>query len=303
MQWQCAWKMQTVLMAEKASTGYQLNVDSGDRFGFGFFIALAIHLILIFGVVFNWVESDRKDSNLDVTLVTHFSSEAPDEADFLAQQNQQASGTREEAMIPTSPTPESRANLNGEQGQVPHQPMQFVGGETQTEILVTQASTETSVNSSETRAQVPYASNTTSASARQSLLARLDMLQQEYARRPKIGALTSVAAKAREDAEYQSHLQQRVIEVGNQNYPRESVENGIFGSLRMKLTVLPDGTLESTEITESSGYAVLDRSAVRIARLSAPFEPFSRELESKYDKIVFIRTWQFLPGGLLTTDY
>lgn len=303
MQWPSAWKMQAVLMAEQASTGYQLNVDSGDRFGFGFFIALAIHLILIFGVVFNWVESDRKSSNLDVTLVTHFSNEAPDEADFLAQQNQQASGTLEEAVIPTSPTPESRVNLSGEQGQLPHQPMQFWGGETGAEILVTQASTETRVDSSEARAQMPYVSNTTSASARQSLLARLDMLQQEYARRPKIGALTSVAAKAREDAEYQSHLQQRVIEVGNQNYPRESFENGIFGSLRMRLTVLPDGSLESTEITESSGYAMLDSAAVRIARLSAPFEPFSRELESKYDKIVFIRTWQFLPGGLLKTDY
>jgi len=72
--------------------------------------------------------------------------------------------------------------------------------------------------------------------------------------------------------------------------------------LRMKLIVLPDGTLESTEITESSGSSILDRSAVRIARLSAPFEPFSRELEAKYDKIVFIRTWQFLPGGRLQTD-
>lgn len=290
-------------MTDQVSSGYQLNLDSGDRFGFGFFIALAIHLILIFGVVFNWVESGQKHSDLDVTLVTHYSSEAPDEADFLAQQNQQASGTLDEALVPVSPNPESRASFNGEQGQLPQQPVQFIGGETQPEILVTQASTETRVATSDTQARMPDMPNTTSSSARQSLLARLDMLQQEYAQRPKIGALTSVAAKAREDAEYQAHLQRKVIEIGNQNYPRESVEAGIFGSLRMKLTVLPDGSLESTEITESSGYAVLDRSAVRIARLAAPFEPFSSELESKYDKIVFIRTWQFLPGGLLKTDY
>ena len=289
-------------MAGQFSDGYQLNVDSGDRLGFGFFIAVAIHLILIFGVVFNWVESRSSHSDLDVTLVTHYSTEAPDEADFLAQQNQQASGTMEEALVPTSPDPESRANLDGEQGQAPQQPVQIKGGDMRAEVLYAQAQTETSVNLSDASALMPDVPDTTSASAKQSLLARLDMLQQEYARRPRIGALTSVAAKAREDAEYQAHMQQRVIEVGNQNYPRESIDDGIFGSLRLKLTVLPDGTLESTEITESSGSSVLDRSAVRIARLSAPFEPFPRELEAKYDKIIFIRTWQFLPGGRLQTD-
>ncbi len=289
-------------MAEQISGGYQLNVDSGDRFGFGFFIALALHLILIFGVVFNWIDSSQSHSDLDVTLVTHYSSEAPDEADFLAQQNQQASGTEEDAMVPTTPDPESRANMDGEQGEVPQSPLQIQGGESQNRVLTTLASPENSVLSNSVEAPQPEAPSVASASARQSLLARLDMLQQEYARRPKIGALTSVAAKAREDAEYQAHMQQRVIDIGNRNYPRESIEGGVYGSLRMKLTVLPDGSLESTEITESSGYPVLDRSAVRIARLSAPFEPFPRALESKYDKIVFIRTWQFLPGGRLTTD-
>jgi protein TonB len=289
-------------MAEQISGGYQLNVDSGDRFGFGFFIALALHLILIFGVVFNWIDSSQSHSDLDVTLVTHYSSEAPDEADFLAQQNQQASGTEEDAMVPTTPDPESRANMDGEQGEVPQSPLQIQGGESQNRVLTTLASPENSVLSNSVEAPQPEAPSVASASARQSLLARLDMLQQEYARRPKIGALTSVAAKAREDAEYQVHMQQRVIDIGNRNYPRESIEGGVYGSLRMKLTVLPDGSLESTEITESSGYPVLDRSAVRIARLSAPFEPFPRALESKYDKIVFIRTWQFLPGGRLTTD-
>ncbi len=289
-------------MTEQISGGYQLNVDSGDRFGFGFFIALALHLILIFGVVFNWIDSSQSHSDLDVTLVTHYSSEAPDEADFLAQQNQQASGTEEDAMVPTTPDPESRANMDGEQGEVPQSPLQIQGGESQNRVLTTLASPENSVLSNSVEAPQPEAPSVASASARQSLLARLDMLQQEYARRPKIGALTSVAAKAREDAEYQAHMQQRVIDIGNRNYPRESIEGGVYGSLRMKLTVLPDGSLESTEITESSGYPVLDRSAVRIARLSAPFEPFPRALESKYDKIVFIRTWQFLPGGRLTTD-
>lgn len=285
-----------------AAASYQLNDNSGDRFGFGFFVALAAHLIIIFGVVFEWVEPGNLDEDLDVTLVTHYSQEAPDEADFFAQANQQASGTKEEALVPTSPEPDARASNVGEQGAERENRSETYQGELSNPVLTTSGDSELRAAEEEGRdASVENQPKSTS-SSQQALLARFDMLRQDYAKRPKIGTLTSVAAKARVDAEYQIHLQERVIEVGNQNYPRQSIEQGIFGSLRMMLTILPDGSLESTEITESSGYEVLDRSAVKIARLSAPFSPFSRELNAKYDKIVFIRTWQFLPGGLLAAD-
>ena len=290
-------------MALQAETdSYALNNNSGDRFGFGFFVALVLHLIIIFGVVFDWVDVTNSNQGLDVTLVTHYSQQAPDEADFVAQANQQASGTVDQAAVPISPDPESRAEHRGEQGSEMQNAFQTYQGDLSNPVLST-------LNRSDLKARNLDGHNLsaelvaqTSASSRQALLARLDMLQQDYAKRPKIGALTSIAAKARSDAEYQVHLQERVIEVGNQNYPRESLQQGVYGDLRMMLTILPDGSLESTEITESSGYQVLDRSAVKIARLSAPFAPFSRELRSRYDKIVFIRTWQFLPGGFLSTE-
>ena len=290
-------------MALQAETdSYELNNNSGDRFGFGFFVALVLHLIIIFGVVFDWVDVTNSNQGLDVTLVTHYSQQAPNEADFVAQANQQASGTVDQAAVPISPDPESRAEHRGEQGSEMQNAFQTYQGDLSNPVLST-------LNRSDLKARNLDGHNPsaelvaqTSASSRQALLARLDMLQKDYAKRPKIGALTSVAAKARSDAEYQVHLQERVIEVGNQNYPRESLQQGLYGDLRMMLTILPDGSLESTEITESSGYQVLDRSAVKIARLSAPFAPFSRELRSRYDKIVFIRTWQFLPGGFLSTE-
>ena len=284
------------------SQSYQLNHSSGDRFGFGFFVALALHLIIIFGVVFDRVESNNLSRDLDVTLVTHYSQKAPDEADFLAQANQEASGTLDEALVPTSPAPDSRAEDIGEKGTKMKNEFQTYRGDLSNPVLGTVGLSD--VKAVDIDGKNLHAENTpqTSAAAHQTLLARLDMLRQDYAKRPKIGTLTSVAAKARVDAEYQIHLQERVIEVGNQNYPQESLTQGVFGGLRMMLTILPDGSLESTEITESSGYPVLDRAAVKIARLSAPFAPFSRELHSKYDKIVFIRTWQFLPGGLLSAQ-
>lgn len=283
-------------------SAYQLNQNSGDRFGFGFFVALAAHLIVIFGVVFEWVDNSDLNQDLDVTLVTHYSEEAPDEADFLAQANQQASGTLDEALVPTSPEPDARADNAGDQGSEVEDKQEVSQGNLSNPVLSTVAKTDLDVEKLEGEEAKPENQPQTSASSRQALLARLDMLRQDYAKRPKIGTLTSVAAKAREDAEYQIHLQERVIEIGNQNYPSESVEQGVFGNLRIMLTILPDGSLESTEITESSGHQILDRAAVKIARFAAPFAPFSRELSTKYDKIVFIRTWQFLPGGVLSTE-
>lgn len=285
-----------------ASASYQLNDNSGDRFGFGFFVALAAHLIIIFGVVFEWVDSSDLNQDLDVTLVTHYSQKAPDEADFLAQANQEASGTLDEALVPTSPDPDSRTENVGEKGSEMKNELETYQGDLNNPVLSTTGLSDEKASELDGQDSSVENKPQASASSRQALLARLDMLRQDYAKRPKIGTLTSVAAKARVDAEYQIHLQERVIEIGNQNYPKESIEQGVFGGLRMMLTILPDGSLESTEITESSGYQVLDRAAVKIARLAAPFAPFSRELNNKYDKIVFIRTWQFLPGGLLSAE-
>ena len=284
------------------SGSYQLNDNSGDRFGFGFFIALAAHLMIILGVVFEDVESSDDGRDLDVTLVTHYSQKAPDEADFLAQANQEASGTLDKALTPTSPEPDSRAKTAGEKSSETEDEPGAYHGDFNNPLLSTVGLSDAKTVALDGVDSSAENTPQTRANLQQALLARLDILRQDYAKRPKIGTLTSVAAKAREDAEYQIHLQERVIEIGNQNYPRASIEQGLFGGLRMMLTILPDGSLESTEITESSGYHVLDRAAVKIARVSAPFAPFPHELKTKYDKIVFIRTWQFLPGGLSATE-
>ena len=81
--------------------------------------------------------------------------------------------------------------------------------------------------------------------------------------------------------------------MGNQYYPAASLRYGIYGQLRMLVTVLADGQLESVRLLESSGYAVLDEAALRIVRLAAPFPPFPKELRETTDKLEIVRRWQF----------
>ncbi|HWK55606.1 MAG TPA: hypothetical protein VNR18_14605, partial [Hyphomicrobiales bacterium] len=75
-----------------------------ERFGFTVFLSVCVHVVLILGVGFSYTAQPRASTSLEVTLASYRSAEAPDEADFLAQANQQGSGTLDEARAPASPT-------------------------------------------------------------------------------------------------------------------------------------------------------------------------------------------------------
>ena len=63
-------------------------------------IAALVHLLIIFGVTFTVNERPALSKSLDVTLTTFSSEKAPQDADFIAQDNQQGSGTLDDAVIP-----------------------------------------------------------------------------------------------------------------------------------------------------------------------------------------------------------
>ena len=281
---------------------YEINAHSADRLGFGFFFAAAVHACLIFGMAIGSEEPESSIADLEITLVTHYSEEAPEDADFWAQQNQEASGTEEEALMLTSEMTDATPGENNAEGAEMLQSR--LAAETPgAQVVTTVADSIDEVRADLDAEEEEVASQVEEEIARrEAIAARLDVLQQDYAKRPRIGTLTSVSAKAREDAAYQLHLQDRIISNGNANYPTASLEQEVFGSLRLMLTILQDGTLESMEILESSGELVLDQAALEIARASAPFQSFPADTAERYDKIVFIRTWQFMPGGRLQTD-
>ncbi len=82
------------------------SVESADRLGFTLFIAIAAHAIVVLGVTFAPHERTRElVSTLDIVLVQRESEEQPDEADYLAQANQDGGGESEEAARPATPLP------------------------------------------------------------------------------------------------------------------------------------------------------------------------------------------------------
>lgn len=95
-----------------------------------------------------------------------------------------------------------------------------------------------------------------------------------------------------EFAIYEEAWRTRVEQIGNQNYPPE-LKGKIYGKLRLTVYIKADGTIDEVEIDRSSGSTVLDRAAIKLLRMAAPFSPFPSEIQKKVDILAITRTWVF----------
>lgn len=284
---------------------YYLEHSEGEhkRMRNAILAATALHLVLAFAVSFNSQSSRHYNPQIEVTLATRPSQQAPDEARHIAQQNQQGSGQEAER--------EAVSSQNNDfplQSPVPQQsaPRQVDSDSSaQGELLSTVAAAPRAVNEQqeqdENRQNLSPGNDPRVEQLNQqlaSLEAELDKQTQAYADRPRVRRLTSVSAKQAADAAYLADWRQRLEAVGNKYYPEASVRYGLYGDLRLLVVIRKDGSLEDIRVLKSSGYAVLDEAALKIVRMAAPYSPFPAELAATTDKLEIIRTWQFQENEL-----
>lgn len=294
-------------MAMDVSFPQTFNNHDNDRLGFSLLMALAIHVMLIFGVGFKLAQEQAASSFMEITVALRRSQSEPKEADYLAQANQEGSGAEQEKQeITMDKMPEFNDSVwRDTEMPAPVEPAQIAGEERLTQVLTTTAdSADTSpkqIEPEEVEAAAEEMQPLSSAAQEiASLRARLDRSRQHYAKIPKVLRLTSVSTKAAEHAAYLNYWVARVEEAGNLNYPEEARLKRIFGKLRVVVILLPDGRVEDIEIRQSSGQRVLDQAAIRTIKLASPFAGFPPEM-SQFDKIEIIRTWHFVPGNRIET--
>lgn len=277
-------------------------VVSSDRLTFTLFLALLLHAMVVFGVSFSPSEPNTQLSQtLEVTLASYKSDQAPEKADFLAQENQQGSGTLDEARLLTT---DSKALLQTNQiNKTSMQEQQASAPKTQKterKLVTTEGASKQQVASLKLQQHTPTdlpdgpKKNLLQLSLEMaSLEAKLESLQQADAKRPRVQRLTAVSTMKANDAQYVNSWRQRIEDNGARNYPREA-EN-CFNDCRLRLLVAinANGTIKELVVLESSGRKVLDEAAMRIVRMSAPFAPFSEEMKKETDILEIIRTWQF----------
>ncbi len=288
-------------------------VDSGDRLSFTFFLAIVLHALLILGVSFKLPERSNTSQTIEITLATHKSLRAPEQADFLAQHNQEASGTLDEAkQLTTERHAEFADSQVRDVNPVPSQAAATQALKEQ-QLIATQArsthTTQVTLNPDErTEPQQREGLETDQllvSAEIASLQAKLDKQRQEYAKRPRVRTLTSVSTKESFDAKYLHDWSTKVEQVGTRNYPKEALSRNIAGNLRLSVVINPDGTIYEIKVLQSSGQRILDDAARQIVRLSAPFAQFPAEIRKHTDRLQIIRTWNFEITGkdsLVTTS-
>jgi len=265
-------------------------------------LAIAVHLAVLLGISFKPGGDDPAYApQVEVTLATFSNTAAPEEASHIAQANQEGSGEQADHDEITSPQ-EALASDNLAEALAPLRP-ESSPDTAHTELVTTAAAADRAVESRDTEPSPqpllgvsPEVDQLTRELA--SLQAELDEQSRNYARMPRVRRLTSVATREAADAAYLMEWRQRVEAVGNRYYPEASVRYGLYGSLRLLVSIRSDGSLADIRVLSSSGYAVLDEAAIKIVRMAAPYAPFPEELRATTDQLEIIRTWQFQENRL-----
>lgn len=296
--------------ALQADEAISSPVDTGDRLSFTFFLAIAIHALVLLGIGFKLPTQSNTSQTIEITLATHKAARAPDDADFLAQHNQEASGTIDKAKQLTTekhaafadsqirdvnPMPQQQA------ASIKQQPTQQLLTTVGTSQRKTQVKLSTEAREEREKAEGLLENQPLISAEIASLQAKLDKQRQEYAKRPRIRTLTSVSTKASFDAKYLHEWGAKIEQVGNRNYPKEALSRHITGNLRLSVVINPDGSIYEINVLQSSGQRLLDDAARQIVRLAAPFATFPPEIRQQADRLQIIRTWNFEITGKTTS--
>ena len=282
---------------------------SRERFGFTVFLSACVHAIIILGVGFTYLEELNSEPALEITLARYRSELAPDEADFLAQENQIGSGTLDSAAAPSTPF---KSDFNDDVIQevvpIPQAPEIVNEIDVRDAAIIFSIQNEHQVQQQldelEPEDEKPLSEESTPddlSLAIATLQAQLDLQRQEYAKRPRRYTISSASTKKSHDALYLDSWRRRIEAIGNINYPLEARQQQLYGSLRMLVALFPNGEVSEIQILQSSGHSLLDQAAMQIVSMAAPFDPFPEAMRAEADILEIIRTWRFHEGNALTS--
>lgn len=278
-------------------TRSRIHID--DRLGMAMFLAIAVHTLVILSVGLTWKPPlrDADNSMMEVTIAHIEAESPPEEADYMAEINQDGGGVAEQAEIPAplagNPLPSADALVDEAAGAQAVQ---------QHERLITAQQSDTSATPSETEESSDEIAEQEQNHTSDAVAAEIAALQQRLSQpREPSKRFLNARTKAHEAAAYMEQWTRKVEGVGNLNYPNEARRRGLSGRLVLEVTLQPNGAVDDIRIVQPSRYRLLDEAAVRIVKLGEPFAEVPTEVLDGHDKLVITRTWEFLDGKGLET--
>lgn len=277
------------------------KISSLDRLCFTLFIAAALHVTLIIGISFDLDLGNQTSHSIEVTISRTPSESAPEDADYMAADNQFGGGLLTDAALP-SVTQLSEHVSQESTNTTPEAPppSQKEHRQQKTAVITTQANLKQSALNLSTSAsqQEKLAQLREKISLQEQSMglvsrdAKLDMFDQLLTKKRTL-TVNSLATLKTRDAYYVKQWIDKIERVGRLNYPNEALRRNIEGKLKLQVILLADGTIRELNVVQSSGYPVLDNAAINIVRRAGHFAPFSAEMKKYYDQLEITRVWQF----------
>jgi protein TonB len=269
--------------------------------------SLCLHAFVLFGIGFV-LPNPRNNQNmlqpLEVVLVNSKSRSQPVKADALAQNSLDGGGNTADNKRASTPLP----NLSDDKQFTPEQSTQRLQKlEQQVKKLMTQVKSKYSVNQDQSEKQKQEGSdmNGHDLVERALEIARLEaQINRDFSAYQKQPQRKFIGARTQEYryAQYIEDWRVKVERIGNLNYPTQARQQKIFGKLQLTVSIRSNGSLESVEVSRSSGQRILDAAAVRIVKLAAPYAPFPEDIRKETDILSIVRTWHFTSADQLETE-
>lgn len=283
------------------------RIGPGDRLVATLALSALVHGIVVLGVGFSLEDPAPVTPVLDVILTQTRTNEAPKQADFLAEANQQGGGDSDRAQRPGEP---QLASVPKPEPGIAPQPMRIQNPPPQPDaaqrLLTTTRSPVDVAAPQEAQPVSPRPMPTGARLTEQELeMARLtpelQRLLRAEARRP-LRKFISASTREYEYAAYMRAYKARLERMGTLNFPDEARQRGLSGSVVVTVEIRRDGSLAGPPaVIQSSGIPVLDQSAQQVVRMAAPFGELPHTKDNP-DILNITRTFHYDAGGTTTVD-
>ncbi|KZX73463.1 hypothetical protein A3715_02695 [Oleiphilus sp. HI0009] len=279
----------------------QANIKASDRLSFTIFVAIALHVLM---VLTDFIQDDPKPvaKTMEITLARFDDEKRPDQADFLAQTNQQGSGNVEEKVRQSSPTKSIDESMLIQESASPAKPQQQET-EKRSAVVTRVADDSFSALFAPDQEYVPDSEQPELRSLieRSLQIAELEASYEEqlqqYAKKPRVTRLAAASTMKAVDARYVEQVVAKIERVGRQFFPTDRGRK-LYGKPRVLISIYSDGSLRDVEIRSSSGDLVLDAKTKDIVSRAAPFAPFPSEVRKERDVLELIRTFSYTGKGV-----
>jgi periplasmic protein TonB len=268
--------------------------------------SLLLHAFVLFGLVLV-MPDPRSAANflqpLQVVLVNSKSASRPVQAEALAQHDLDGGGNTAEDRRAKTPLP---AISDDKEFTPERQSRRVAALEKESKRMLTRLKSDYTALQPEPQKQSNSNAGSGEELVEKSLeIARLEAqidknwdAYQKLPRRKFIGARTQEYRYA----QYIEDWRIKVERIGNLNYPEQARRERIFGKLQLSVSINKDGSVESIEVSKSSGQPLLDAAAMRIVKLAAPYAPLPANIAKDVDILTITRTWSFTPSDTLQSE-